>query len=344
MGFVRRSTIVLLALATAVLVHVRAATAPLPASEVIAEPLSCLQPVDGLTWMRWNDNRQTLDLWCHSVGAPVLALRGHASGEVDGMRILSWNVNVGAGRLEALLPRLLDEASNDGLGLTILLQETFRTGRAVPAAYPSALSVPKAIRPRRPTLDIREIAEKFGLSLAYVPSMRNGLGRDLVDREDRGNAILSTEPLVDVRAIELPFGKQRRVALTALLSPRRGARPIRVVSAHFDTNGQRAAQAAALSERLTSFADAPLIVGGDLNARGGLRDNAVLAIARRLRMASCGSGRTNRWPLRLDVLFPIGRLDYLFTGTAMSSVVHSCETLSDAYDSDHLPLLMTVRY
>jgi endonuclease/exonuclease/phosphatase family metal-dependent hydrolase len=339
MGLVRGSTFVLLALASGALMHVRAATAPL---EVISEPLSCLQPVDGLTWMPWSDNRQVLDRWCHSVGPPVLELRGLASGDIDGMRILSWNVNVGAGRLEALLPRLLDEASADGLGLTILLQETFRSGDAVPEAYPSALRVPKAIRPRRPAMDVREIAAAFGMSVAYVPSMRNGPARGPLEREDRGNAILSTAPLLDVRAIELPFGKQRRVAVTARIPTRGDAtRSIRVVSTHFDTNGDRAAQAAALSERLMSFTDAPLLVGGDLNSRGGLRDNAVIAIASRLPMASCGTGRTNRWPMRLDVLVPIGRLDYMF---AEDDIVRSCETLPDAYDSDHLPLLLTLRY
>ncbi len=171
--------------------------------------------------MRWSDdNRQRLDLWCHSVGRPVLESRVPAAGDITGMRILSWNVNVGAGRLETLLPRLLDEAAADGVGLTILLQETFRAGDAVPDVYPAALDVPKAIRPRRPTMDVRDIATKFGLSVAYVPSMRNGPATALSEREDRGNAILSTEPLLDVRALELPFGKQRRVAVTALVAPR----------------------------------------------------------------------------------------------------------------------------
>jgi endonuclease/exonuclease/phosphatase family metal-dependent hydrolase len=304
--------------------------------------------------MRWSEHRQPLDLWCHSVGRPVFESHAPAASDIAGMRILSWNVNVGAGRLEALLPHLLEEVAADGLGLTILLQETFRTGDAVPDAYPAALQVPRAIRPRRPTMDVRDIAKQFGLSVAYVPSMRNGPATALSEREDRGNAILSTEPLLDVRAIELPFGKQRRVAVTALIAPRgitvgpvpdrAGYRSIRVVSTHFDTNGDRAAQAAGLSERLMSFSDAPLLVGGDLNSRGGLRDNAVIAIANRWPMASCGSGRTNRWPLRLDVLFPIGRLDYMFTGATMRDLVRSCETLPSAYDSDHLPLLMTLRY
>ena len=375
MGFIRRSTIALLAIAAATLVQAQGAPAPLALANDIVEPLSCLQPVDGLTWMRWSDKSQRLDLWCLSVGRPVLESRVPEAGDITGMRILSWNVNVGAGRLETLLPRLLDEAAADGVGLTILLQETFRAGDAVPDVYPAALDVPKAIRPRRPTMDVRDIAAKFGLSVAYVPSMRNGPATALSEREDRGNAILSTEPLLDVRALELPFGKQRRVAVTALVAPRghgiavgpvlsafasatadrrsspqasggwsdRPAyRSIRVVSTHFDTNGDRAAQAAALSERLMSFTDAPLFVGGDLNSRGGADDNAVLALTSRIPMASCGTGRTNRWPLRLDVLIPIGRLDYIFAG--VGDLVRGCETLHDAYNSDHLPLLMTLRY
>jgi endonuclease/exonuclease/phosphatase family metal-dependent hydrolase len=344
MGFIRRSTIGILVLAAALLMHAQAGTAPLAAADSISEPLSCVEPVDGLTWIRWSDNRQTLDLWCHSVGRAVVEPGLPAAGDIIGMRILSWNVHVGAGRLEELLPQLLAEAARAQMGLTILLQETFRTGDAVPESFPATLRVPKAIRPRRPAMDVRDIAAKFGLSVAYVPSMRNGPATVMEEREDRGNAILSTEPLVDVRAIELPFGKQRRVAVSALVAARGATQPIRVVSTHLDTNGDRAAQAAALSERLTLLGDLPLFVGGDLNSRGGIHDNAVLALASRIPLASCGTGRTNRWPLRLDVLFPIGRLDYIFAATTTGDMVRSCETLPDAYDSDHLPLLMTLQY
>src|SRR5688572_26629255 len=209
MGFIRRSTIGILALAVALLVHAHAGTAPLAAADSIGEPLSCFEPVDGLTWIRWSDNRQALDLWCHGVGPAVVAPGLPAAGDNIGMRILSWIVNVGAGRLEEVLPQLLADADRAQMGLTILLQETFRTGDAVPESFPATLRVPKAIRPRRPSMDVRDIAAKFGLSVAYVPSMRNGRATVMEEREDRGNAILSTEPLVDVRAIELPFGKQR---------------------------------------------------------------------------------------------------------------------------------------
>jgi endonuclease/exonuclease/phosphatase family metal-dependent hydrolase len=341
---IKNSTIGALALVAALLPHAQAGTAPLAAAHEIAAPLPCLAPVDGLTWTRWDDNRTLLDLWCHSVGRPVVESRPAAPGNMSGMRILSWNVNVGGGRLEDLLPRLLDDAARANMGLTILLQETFRTGEAVPESYPATFQVPKAIRPRRPAMDVHEIAEKFGLSVAYVPSMRNGPGIELGEREDRGNAILSTEPMMDMQALELPFGKQRRVAVSALIAARGATLPIRVVSTHFDTNGDRAAQAAALSDRLMSFTDAPLFVGGDLNSRGGMDDDAVLAIADRIPMAPCGTGRTNRWPLRIDVLVPIGRLDHMFAGTSAEDLVRSCETLPDAYNSDHLPLLMTLQY
>jgi endonuclease/exonuclease/phosphatase family metal-dependent hydrolase len=318
---------------------------PLAGVDPTAEPLSCLEPVDGLTWMRWSDNRPALDLWCHSVGRPVLELREPGVGDIAGMRILSWNVHVGAGRVEELLPRLLEGASDLQMGLVVLLQETFRTGDAVPESYPATLKVPTAIRPRRPTMDVRDIAARFGLSVAYVPSMRNGPATHLTEREDRGNAILSTEPLIDVRAIELPFGKQRRVAVSALIAGHGSAPAIRVVSTHFDTNGDRAAQAAALGERLASFTDVPLFVGGDLNSRRGVEDDAVLALATRVPLASCGTDRTNRWPLRLDVLFPIGRLDFMFaTLTPTTTMLRSCKTMGDAYGSDHVPRLMTLQY
>jgi endonuclease/exonuclease/phosphatase family metal-dependent hydrolase len=343
MRLVRRSSIAVLTLVAALLMYAPAGTAQLASTEGITTPLACLESVDGLTWMRWNDNQPSLDRWCRSVGRPVFEPRPTAPGDITGMRILSWNVNVGAGRLEDLLPQLLDDASREGMGLTILLQETFRTGDAVPESYPAGLKVPKAIRPRRPAMDVHAIAEHFGLSVAYVPSMRNGAATSLTEREDRGNAILSTDELIDVRAIELPFGKQRRVAVTARIAARDGGPAIRVVSTHFDTNGERAAQSAALSERLMSFLEPTIFVGGDLNSRGGLKDRAVLALANRIPIASCGTGRTNRWPLRLDVLFPIGRLDYMFASMD-DGEMESCETLPDAYDSDHLPLLLTLRY
>jgi endonuclease/exonuclease/phosphatase family metal-dependent hydrolase len=206
--------------------------------------------------------------------------------------------------------------------------------------------VPSAIRPRRPGLDVVALATKHNLWLAYVPSMRNGPATDPLEREDRGNAILSTEPLSDVRAIELPFGRQRRVAIAATVRPRgSAARPLRVIVTHFDTNDDRVAQAEALGQVISDLGEMPLIVGGDLNARQGASDGALRTLSRYIPLESCGTGRTTRWPLRLDLFaFFLGRLDYLFSTLEDYGVRRECETLSDAFGSDHLPVLMTVEY
>jgi endonuclease/exonuclease/phosphatase family metal-dependent hydrolase len=270
-------------------------------------------------------------------------------GDIKGLRIMSWYMLVGGGRVEELLPRLLRESSAAGMGLIVLLQETFRAGEAVPGSYPSEVKVPASVRPRRPTLDIRAIAEKFQMTMAYVPSMRNGPATSLAAREDRGNAVLSTERLTDITAIELPFGRERRVAVAAMVlpqssSPRAG--PLRVISAHFDPWDDRVAQSSALSERITYLTDVPIVIGGDLNAREGPHDGAVAALTSRIPLLSCGTGRTNRWPLRVYVLLPfVCRLDYMFATTATASgIQRTCETRSDAYGSDHLPLLLTMQY
>ncbi len=305
-------------------------------------PLSCLREVPGVTWLRWDEGRELLDLWCQSVGPPVVAGEPVTDTEISRLVVVSWNVHVGGGRVEELISGILGRSSDRRTGLVVLMQETFRGGAEVPEQSPGSLSAPRAIQPRRPALDIAGIARAFGLSVAYVPSMRNGPATTLEEREDRGNAVLSTEPMSDVRAIELPFGKQRRVAVAATVTPRRST-PIRVVVTHFDTSGDRVRQADALVERLGPLLDLPVIVGGDFNARRGFDDRTVAAVSRVVALESCGTGRTSRWPLRLDLLlfFFVGRHDFLFS-TLGSDVPRSCQTLPDSYDSDHLPLLLEI--
>jgi endonuclease/exonuclease/phosphatase family metal-dependent hydrolase len=315
-------------------------TAWVPASADV--PLSCLREVPGVTWLRWDGGREVLDLWCQSVGPPVLAGVPVTDAEISRLMVVSWNVHVGGAKVEELISGILGRLSDGRSGLVVLLQETFRGGADVPEQSPRGLSPPRAIRPRRPALDVAGIANTFGLSVAYVPSMRNGRATTIEEREDRGNAVLSTEPLSDIRAIELPFGKQRRVAVAATVTPRRSS-PIRVVATHFDTSGDRVRQADALVERLGPLLDLPVIVGGDLNARRGFDDRAVTAVSRVVALESCGTGRTSRWPLRLDLLlfFLVGRHDFLFS-TLAPEVSRRCQTLPDPHDSDHLPLLMEI--
>jgi endonuclease/exonuclease/phosphatase family metal-dependent hydrolase len=298
--------------------------------------------------MRWTESGQeTLDQWCGSVGQPVMVTSPATPAEVTRLLIVTWNVHVGGGRVEDLVQDIWkDVADREHTGLVLLLQETFRAGQDVPDSYPAGLRVPSAIRPRRPTLDVTGLAQQLGMSAAYVPSMRNGRATSLAEREDRGNAVLSTEPLTDIRAIELPFGKQRRVAMAATVTPRGGSiGPLRVIVTHFDTNDQRIPQAEALGMRIADLGELPMVVGGDLNARRGFDDESVEALAHRIPLEPCGTGRTNRWPLRLEVLaFFIGRSDFMFSSLASSGLVRECRTLRDAYRSDHLPIVLTVHH
>ena len=133
------------------------------------------------------------------------------------------------------------------------------------------------MRPARasPPLDIVGQARRAGLSLFYVPSMRNGPPAQT--DEDRGNAILSTEPLADLTAIELPFERQRRVAVSSTIQIRGAvgeAWPLRLASVHLENTASarrlrvlapepRRRQAAGLLAVLPPTL--PLLVGGDLN-------------------------------------------------------------------------------
>jgi len=260
---------------------------------------------------------------------------------------VSWNINVGDGRAEALIPQLREQAGST-TGVIVLLEEAFRAGWDVPDSYPRRLTVPHAIRPRRPAPDVVALAARSDLWLAYVPSMRNGSDVSPSRREDRGNAILSTEPLRDVVAIELPFGRQRRVAIAATVVPRGSqSRPIRVVVVHFDRGHAHDAQAAALAAHVKAFVDdktMPVVVAGDLNSAKGIHDRAVATLGEVVhREDGCGTGRTMRWPLRLDVFF-LQRLDFMFSTLDDFGVTHTCETLTHTMGSDHVPVSMTVRY
>jgi endonuclease/exonuclease/phosphatase family metal-dependent hydrolase len=295
-----------------------------------------------------NGDDPTLNEWCASVGKPVLRSPVYvADADIAGLRIVSWNINVGAGRADTFIPRLLEEAGSS-TGVVVMLQEAFRSGWDVPDAFPRGLNVPHAIRPRRPAPDVVGLATQSDLWVAYVPSMRNGPATGASEREDRGNAILSTEPLRDVVAIELPFGRQRRVAIAATVVPRGShAKPIRVVVLHFDRGHAHDAQAAALAARVKAFVDEktmPLVVAGDLNSAKGSHDEAVSALSEVVhREDACGTGRTMRWPLRLDVFF-LHRLDFMFSTLDDFGLIRMCETLTDTMGSDHVAVAMTVRY
>jgi endonuclease/exonuclease/phosphatase family metal-dependent hydrolase len=234
----------------------------------------------------------------------------------------------------------------DSTGLVLLLEEAYRADEHVPDSFPKNLQVPSAIRPSPRSLDIVRLAERLRMSATYVPSMRNGRATEAGQREDRGNAILSTEPLDDVRAIELPFGKQRRVAVAATVTPRSSTiGPLRVVATHFDIGSNRVAQAEAFADRIAGLSDLPIIVGGDSNSPNGLRDKAVQAVGRRMRMEPCGTERTFTWPQRFNLLalLDFGRFDFVFSTLDSSGLVRQCQTIDDWFRSDHRPVMLTVQ-
>ena len=115
------------------------------------------------------------------------------------------------------------------------------------------------------------IGSELGLSLIYVPSMRNG--RSAGDpAEDRGSAILSTLPLSDPIAVELPGERQRRVVIIA----KAGSTSVAVVHLDalggnqrlrvFSTPWMRDVQVRATASALPT---GPLVVGADLNTWHG---------------------------------------------------------------------------
>jgi endonuclease/exonuclease/phosphatase family metal-dependent hydrolase len=265
------------------------------------------------------------------------------SSPADELTIVSWNTALGAGdvpRFAATLP--------PGRPIVLLLQEVCRGGPEVPRVLP-----PGATFARRQGgaaagfryAQIEPIATALGLSLYYVPSMRNG--SPAVSGEDRGNAILSSLRLDDLTAVELPFERQRRVALAGTISgvtttgtPWR----LRLVNAHLDNTFNplrlslaseygRTRQARGLLSTLDD--QEPLVLGGDFNTWSGFSDQTYRTLARRFPATRVVDRRaTFRGWLRLDHLFFRPAAGWTF----------SFRRADERFGSDHFPLVGSVRF
>ena len=255
--------------------------------------------------------------------------------------LATWNVHGGNGDVEAFLRSV---PSVPGVrapyGVVLLLQEAVRTGAEVPERYPDRMRPPGTIRVNGRDRDVGALTARLAMHTVYVPSMRNGRVFTSDMRQDRGNAILSTLPLEDLRAIELPFGRQRHVAVAARLSAP-GLPPIRVMSVHLDPSGHRTDEAVALARYLAAGGETT-IVGGDLNTWFG-REEGLQALAAVVPEEDCGHAKTNTWPWRLQWPFGWwrGRLDYLFSSLP-ASAMRSCHTLPNRFGSDHHPVVMVI--
>jgi endonuclease/exonuclease/phosphatase family metal-dependent hydrolase len=308
-----------------------------------AAPLSA--PSIGVRWLTpsQDDDARTLARWRAAVGQPLVA-PGTSTPEsvrAEGLTVVSWNIALGAGDVTALFRRIRQERPTHAI--VLLLQEAFRGGDEVPLAPPGAAF---AARLRGASgREIDDLARALGLWAYYVPSMRNGAPG--VSNEDRGNAILSTVPLEDLLAVELPFERQRRVAVAATL---RGTTPdgeawrLRVASVHLDnlaglSRGFIGAEYARLRQARglrDAFAGAdPLVLAGDFNTWFGFADAAYRETARAFPQTHVTDGRrTFMNLLRLDHVF------YRLPDRWRASVRRDETSLG----SDHYPLITTIAF
>ena len=269
------------------------------ADSVPAEP-------NEVRWLlpRSSGDVQQLNAWCAAVGPAIVggwaeplgtpvsadapATPGDTTGaaelgpSIDSLLVVSWNVHVGGGELERLVEEIRSgEITGQPVEhFVLLLQEAYRGGELLPSYDPSlpggsGVDAEPLTGERK---DIARIAREQALDVFYAPSMRNGT------EEDRGNAILSTLPLQEPFAVELPVARQRRVAVGAYIGGKSGALPLRMLlsSVHLesdaagllDDEAARMAQAEALLESLED--QGPAVVAGDFNTRGsGTRSELV---------------------------------------------------------------------
>lgn len=289
--------------------------------------------------------------WCRAVGLPLFVNTPPTVSTpppLDEFVTLSWNAHLAKGQLTDLIDDLRAGKLTNGRPVrhfALLVQELYRRGDGVPVFDTRDRSA-FAIVPRDPdAADVEDYAQSLGLSLLYVPSMRNGAEL----REDRGNAIISTEPLLDPMAIELPLARQRRVAVNAgvMVSTPAGVGRLELVNTHLEPlssprtlwifKNPRGRQVRAILDwldapRFTASHVAGVVLGGDFNTvTGGDREEGY-------RHARAWSKSLRHEDARRTHL--MGRLDYLFF--RLPAGWHGSTTRLDArFGSDHYPVIGT---
>jgi endonuclease/exonuclease/phosphatase family metal-dependent hydrolase len=291
--------------------------------------------------------------WCRAVGVPIIRNAATHDTAVEAPPLeefvtLSWNAHLAEGRLADLIAALKAGEFTNGRPVrhfALLVQELYRRGDAVPEFDADDRSA-FAIAARDPeAADVEDYAQSLGLSFLYVPSMRNGARL----REDRGNAIISTEPLLDPLALELPLARQRRVTVVAAVAVRtpNGVKRLELVDAHLEPlssprtlwvfKNPRGRQVRAILDlletpRFTGDAVAGVVLGGDFNmVRGGAREEAYQ------HARAWSSSLRNEDTRRTHMM---GRIDYLFF--RLPNGWHgSSRRLDERFGSDHHPVLGT---
>jgi endonuclease/exonuclease/phosphatase family metal-dependent hydrolase len=351
-----------MALVTMLAGAVGCAHRPLMAVRSIAS--SCHQQVaagesGAVTWMAPDAARDLgrLDDWCETVGPALVVSTGAGARPhvAERLVVVTWNVHVGGGDIEALIGSLRQGRFTAGRPVrhfVLLLQEAHREGDDVPSHIDSSSAVPRPITETPPggvRRDVASVAARAGLHLFYAPAMRNGSTATL---EDRGPAILATLPLAELQVIELPFERQRRIALaatvqgeTAVGAPWR----LRVADVHVDTSlaltrggpvAARRRQTEALIEALamSSPAETPTVVGGDFNTWFGSTEQALAV----MQEAFPDTPMQPRRPTWQGPLGTRAALDHVFVRGRFEDV--STELLPDRFGSDHHPLVTIIDF
>ena len=281
------------------------------------------------------DERERLASWCRGVGGAVIqpapaAVEAPALADIT---FVSWNVHVGNGDIRAFVRDLragLHTGNRRVAHFILMLQEVART-EGVPPFADDVSGAARISAPAGADIDIVRISRELGLSLIYVPSMRNGNSPG-DPAADRGSAILSTVPLSEPAAIELPGERQRRVVIVAKLA----ATSVGVI--HLDALGgakrlwglwtpwMREVQVRSLDGLLDGD---PLVLGADLNTWHGSNERAVRVLST-LRRATPASPERHGLGLRV--------LDYLFFRAGEDRRAQYRQ-IPQRYGSDHRPLI-----
>jgi endonuclease/exonuclease/phosphatase family metal-dependent hydrolase len=303
------------------------------------------------------EERESLDAFCWAVGPPEIVVPSHRPAQpIDSLVVVSWNLHVGEGDLSRLIASLRNgELTGTPVRhFVVLLQEVHRAGAMVPKAIPDWSAAGRRTgEVHAGRRDVLDVAQAESLTAIYAPSMRNGRPDAEFPDEDRGNAILSTEALSDVMLLELPFERQRRIAVVASIQGTGSSgRPwtLRLASVHLDTRTRlsrlmrslgagRADQARAIVDALRGE-DTPTVIGGDLNTWDSGLDAEAVRVLRDAYPAPADPVDDPTLPLPGPL--PDLRLDYLFFG--LPEGWHGdYRIVPDRFGSDHYPVVGWVR-
>jgi endonuclease/exonuclease/phosphatase family metal-dependent hydrolase len=357
--------IVLVAAVFAAVASTVAGCAPLPpapdSSPIASLPCRQVSPPSAqvVWWSAVRDrDRDDLTRWCETVGPVLFEPSGARSGAAaaDTLVLVSWNVHVGTGDVDALIRALRAGEFTAGKRVddfVLLLQEAYRRDAAIPVRVHPNYPVPSRIAARRGRgPDVAHLWRDAGLALFYAPSMRNGFTD--VEREDRGNAIASTLALQQPTVVELPLEHQRRVVAVAVVEGRTSAGTpwtVRVADVHLDTAvalthggpfAARRRQAEALVAGLAATAPKAdvltTVVAGDFNTLMGSRESAIGYLRRAFPDGPAPPDETTfQGPLGFHAT-----LDHVFVGGPVKAV--DVRRLPSRFGSDHYPLLATISF